>query len=68
VARLPAERGKATLVAFLRTLEASAQDDVLDLFDIVVIKLITDAAAVAKCASRSCRNPSGSFQFRKGAA
>ena len=36
VARMPEERRMATLLAFVRTLEASAQDDVLDLFDIVV--------------------------------
>jgi hypothetical protein len=46
VARLPEERRTATLLAFVRTLEASAQDDVIDLFDIVVSKLFTDAAAV----------------------
>ena len=33
---MPLERRTATLLAFVRTLEASAQDDVLDLFDIVV--------------------------------
>jgi len=48
VARLPAERRTATLLAFVRTLEASAQDDVLDLFDIVVTKLFSDAVAVGK--------------------
>ena len=32
----------------MRTLEASAQDDVLDLFDVVVTKLFADAAAVGK--------------------
>ncbi|MHB1304568.1 MAG: Tn3 family transposase [Acidiphilium sp.] len=48
VARLPQERRTATLLAFVRTLEASAQDDVLDLFDIVVSKLFTDAATVGK--------------------
>jgi Domain of unknown function (DUF4158)/Tn3 transposase DDE domain len=48
VARLPEERRTATLLAFVRTLEASAQDDVLDLFDIVVTKLFTDAAAIGK--------------------
>jgi hypothetical protein len=46
VARLPEERRTATLLAFVRTLEASAQDDVLDLFDIVVSKLFTDAVAL----------------------
>jgi TnpA family transposase len=48
VVRLPEERRTATLLAFVRTLEASAQDDVLDLFDIVVSKLFTDAAAIGK--------------------
>ena len=48
VARLPEERRTATLLAFVRTLEASAQDDILDLFDIVVSKLFTDAASVGK--------------------
>ena len=47
VARLPEARRTATLLAFVRTLEASAQDDVLDLFDIVVTKLFTDAAAAS---------------------
>ncbi len=48
VARLPKDRRAATLLAFVRTLEASAQDDVLDLFDIVVTTLFTDAAKVGK--------------------
>ena len=48
VARLPKERRAATLLAFVQTLEASAQDDVLDLFDIVVTALFADAAKVGK--------------------
>jgi TnpA family transposase len=48
VARMPEERRMATLLAFVRTLEASAQDDVLDLLDIVVTKVFADAAAVGK--------------------
>lgn len=48
VARLPEQRRMATLLAFVRTLEASAQDDVLDLLDVVVTKLFSDAAAVGK--------------------
>jgi hypothetical protein len=32
---LPDEQRIATLLAFVRTLEASANDDVLDLFDVV---------------------------------
>ncbi len=48
VARLPKERRAATLLAFVRTLEASAQDDVLDLFDIVVTALFADAAKIGK--------------------
>lgn len=48
VARMPEERRTAMLLAFVRTLEATAQDDVLDLFDVVVTKLFSDAAAVGK--------------------
>jgi len=48
VARMPLERRTATLLAFVRTLEATAQDDVLDLFDIVVTALFTDAAKIGK--------------------
>ncbi len=48
VARMPLERRTATLLAFVRTLEATAQDDVLELFDIVVTALFTDAAKVGK--------------------
>ncbi len=48
VARMPLERRTATLLAFVRTLEAIAQDDVLDLFDIVVTALFSDAAKVGK--------------------
>ncbi len=43
VARLPDERRAATLLAFLRALEASAQDDVLDLFDLLVTRIFVDA-------------------------
>ena len=39
VAQMPRERRVATLVAFVQTLQATAQDDVLDLFDVVVTKL-----------------------------
>ena len=45
VARLPEGRRLATLVAFVCTLEATAQDDVLDLFDIVVTRIFADAQA-----------------------
>jgi hypothetical protein len=43
VARLPDERRAATLLAFIRALEASAQDDVLDLFDLLVTRMFVDA-------------------------
>ena len=43
VARLPDERRAATLLAFIRALEASAQDDVLDLFDVLVTRMFVDA-------------------------
>lgn len=43
VARMPDERRAATMLAFVRTLEASAQDDVLDLFDLLVTRIFADA-------------------------
>lgn len=43
VARLPDERRLATLLAFIRALEASAQDDALDLFDLLVTRMSVDA-------------------------
>ena len=48
VARLPEDRRLATLVAFIRTLEATAQDDVLDLFDVVVTRIFTDAFNIGR--------------------
>lgn len=43
VARLPDERRAATLLAFLRALEASAQNDALDLFYLLVTRMFVDA-------------------------
>ena len=43
VVRLPDERRVATLLAFIRALEASAQDDVLDLFDLLITRMFTEA-------------------------
>src|SRR3954451_25259180 len=43
VARLQNERRAATPLAFIRALEASAQDDVLDLFDLLVTRMFVDA-------------------------
>ncbi len=43
VARLPDDRRIATLLAYMHTLNASAHDDVLDLFDIVVSAMFADA-------------------------
>ena len=40
---MPDERRFATLLAFIRALEASAQDDVLDLFDLLVTRMFVDA-------------------------
>ncbi len=48
VARLPDDRRAATLVAFIRTLEASASDDVIDLFDVVSAKMSSNARINAK--------------------
>ena len=70
VARLPKERRAATLLAFVRTLEASAQDDVLDLFDIVVTALFADAAKVGKRARlRTIRDlDAAALQLRQAGA
>ncbi len=43
VARLPADRRIATLVAFVHTLEASAQDDALDILDPLLRELFAKA-------------------------
>jgi TnpA family transposase len=51
VSRLPDDRRASTLVAFIRTLEASAGDDVIDLFDAVS----TTMFARAQAASREAR-------------
>lgn len=51
VARLPDDRRTATLLAFVRTLEASAGDDVIDLFDAVA----TTTFSAARAASRQAR-------------
>jgi TnpA family transposase len=48
VSRLPEERRAATLLAFVNTLEASAGDDVLDLFDAVATAMFSHAEAAAK--------------------
>ena len=48
VARLPEARRAATLLAFVNTLEASAGDDVLDLFDAVATAMFSHAEAAAK--------------------
>ena len=48
VARLPDDRRAATLVAFVRRLEASAGDDVIDLFDAVSTTMFARAQAKSK--------------------
>lgn len=48
VARLPDDRRAATLVAFIRTLEASAGDDVIDLFDVVSTTMFSHARTTAR--------------------
>jgi TnpA family transposase len=45
VSRLPDDRRASTLVAFVRTLEASAGDDVIDLFDAVSTTMFGHAQA-----------------------
>jgi TnpA family transposase len=44
LARLPEPRRTATLVALLHTLEATAQDDALELFEALVAEAVGDAA------------------------
>lgn len=48
VARLPDDRRTATLLAFIRTLEASASDDVIDLFDVVTTTIFSNAQATSR--------------------
>lgn len=43
IQRLPEDRRLATLVAFATTLEAAAQDDALDLLDILITEIFSDA-------------------------
>lgn len=50
VARLPDDRRHATLLAFVHVLEASAGDDVIDLFDAVSTSMFAAADAAAKAA------------------
>lgn len=50
VARLPDDRRAATLLSFAHTLEASAGDDVIDLFDAVTTRMFADADMAAKLA------------------
>lgn len=57
VARLPDDRRAATLLSFAHTLEASAGDDVIDLFDAVTTRMFADADMAAKLARmRSLRD------------
>jgi Tn3 transposase DDE domain/Domain of unknown function (DUF4158) len=44
LARLPEPRRTATLVALLHTLEATAQDDAVELFEVLVAGIVGDAA------------------------
>ena len=48
VARLPSDRRAATLLAFIRMLEATAGDDVIDLFDAVTTSMFSKADAASK--------------------
>ncbi len=45
VERLPESRRWATLVAFIHTLEASAQDDALEVFEMLLDEVFADAQA-----------------------
>lgn len=55
--RLPQKRRLATLVAFMKTLEATAQDDVLDILDALLHEIFSDAEkAYKKVRLRSLRD------------
>ena len=48
IERMPKERRAATLVALVSTLEATAQDDALDVLNIVLTELFSDAVKAGK--------------------
>jgi TnpA family transposase len=48
IERLPSNRRTATLVAFVRNLEATAQDDALDLLDLLLAEIFSDAEKAGK--------------------
>ncbi len=54
---MPPDRRAATLLAFIRTLEASARDDVINLFDAVSTSMFSEASTAVKQARlRSLRD------------
>ena len=48
IARMPADRRVATLLAFVKTLETTALDDALDLFDVLVTEILAQAERLWK--------------------
>ena len=48
ITRLSDERRCAALLAFITTLEATATDEVLDLFDIVMTRMVNEAQKLRK--------------------
>jgi TnpA family transposase len=48
IERMPGERRTAMLVAFVSTLQATAQDDALDVLEIVLTDIFSEAATAAK--------------------
>ena len=48
IERMPKERRAATLVALISTLEATAQDDAVDVLNLVLTDLFSDAVAANK--------------------
>lgn len=51
IERMPVERHTAMLVAFISTLEATAQDDALEVLEIVLADIFSEAATAAKKAT-----------------
>jgi hypothetical protein len=66
VQRLPDERRVATLVAFILNLETVALDDALDLLDIVITEIFSDAKNEARHGGGSAthENPKRSASHR----
>jgi len=63
IARMPPDRRTATLLAFAHVYEATAQDDALDVFDILIVNLLTRVENEGDQARLpACRTPNSAAQ------